>query len=264
MQTRPLASANDASPPSSPSILQMTDPVDYFDHYFEVVPATTVELQRIAFRLRFDVYTQQLHLPGFESERFPNHMEQDSYDERSPQCLLRHRTTGSWAGLVRLVLPKPGNPERPFPTEEQVGSALDTTYLTGIDRRAIGEISRLIVSPEFRKRRDDAKTAYGGSLSQTPSDKDRRRALPLPLLGLLAAVKQMSTENDILYWLAVMEPHLNRLLRTLGVDLQPIGPAVLLSGSKRFPCFGKVSDVLNRARHINPAAWSIITNHGAR
>jgi N-acyl amino acid synthase of PEP-CTERM/exosortase system len=180
-------------------------------------------------------------------------METDAYDDRSQQCLLRHRTTGEWAGLVRLVLAEPTDPGQPFPTEVQAQPSLDHNRLSSFDRREIGEISRLIVAPNFRKRRGENSTPYGSA----------GLSLPLPLLGLLAGAMRLSAKNDVKYWLAVMEPHLNRLLRRLGVELEPIGPAVSFCGT-RFPCFGEVSAVLAQAKEINPQAWSIITEVGTR
>ena len=231
----------------------ISDPVSYFDQYFEVVPANNFELQRAAYRLRFEVYCKQLRFPGFEPHRFPTAMETDCYDHRSKHCLLRHRDTGEWAGLVRLVLADPKDPDKPFPTEIQAASSLDERCLSDIDRREVGEISRLIVAPNFRKRRGEYVTPYGSA--------DPR--LPLPLLGLLAGAMRLSAENDVKYWLAVMEPHLNRLLRRLGLSLEPIGPAVSFCGT-RYPCLGEVSAVLRSAGQTNPDAWSIITTIGTR
>jgi N-acyl amino acid synthase of PEP-CTERM/exosortase system len=228
-----------------------SDPVSHFDTYFELVPADTATLKRSAFQLRFQVYSEEL---GYEDPRqFPNGLEQDLYDDRASQCLLRHRPTGEWAGVVRLILADATEPTRPFPTEVLAGPRLDGTYLTDIDRRKIGEISRLIVSKRFRRRRGEAGTAYGGT----------DLTLPLLLIGLLAGVMRMAAQNDVQYLLAILDPTLNRLLRRLGVDLTCIGPAVFLSG-ERVPCFGSIPDVLTNAKRVNPDAWSIIVSCGTR
>jgi N-acyl amino acid synthase of PEP-CTERM/exosortase system len=230
-----------------------SDSVSNFDQYFELVPANTKELQEDAFRLRFEVYCEQLNLPGFEPERFPSGLESDAHDKRSEQCLLLHRPSGDWAGVVRLVLADPAQPTEPFPTELFAGPNLDTTRLSGIDRREIGEISRLIVSKNFRRRWGEAKTAYGGTDSH----------LPLPVTGLLAGVMGMAAKNDVKHLLAILDPVLNRLLRRLGVELTRIGPPVFASG-RRVPCFGSISDVLANAEKVNPDAWSIIVGCGTR
>ena len=239
-----------------------TDAASYFDKYFELVRADTPELKRAAYQLRFTVYCQQLKLPGFEPHRFPSGLEIDAYDSHSQQCFLRHRPSGDWAGIVRLVLPHPSDPDRPFPIEAEPASPLTTDWHKDVDRQRVAEISRLIVTEQFRRRRGEATTPYGAPTVSDRSNIDRRRSLPLPLLGLLGAVHTMAAENHIDHLLAAIDPSLNRRLRALGVDLEPIGPEIFMFG-RRLPCLRSVSALFANAKRVNPDAWDVMTNRGA-
>lgn len=235
-----------------------TDAAAYFNQFFALVPANTPELQEEAYRLRFDVYSRELQCPEYSPDLFPNGLEQDAYDQRSQHYLLRHEPTGAWAGNVRLVLAEPNDSQQPFPIESEAGIFLDSRFQQGLDRKHLAEISRLIVSPHFRKRYEDKEPPYCGPAFLPRYTTERRRNLPLPMLGLFAAVMRMASENDIRYLIAVMDPILNRLLRGLGMDLRPIAPPVTICGRKRVPCFGNGEEILAKVRKVSPDAWSII------
>ena len=97
-----------------------------FDQYFEIVFANTTELQRESYRIRHQVYSEEL---GWEPPR-DSRMEMDAYDEFSHSILLRHKRTGAFVGTVRLVLPPPELPHATLPFED---NCLDSMMLDVVD-----------------------------------------------------------------------------------------------------------------------------------
>lgn len=239
---------------------QVSDFVSAFDEYFELIPVDTPALRSVAHRLRFDVYSKEIRLPGFEAWRFPDQQEIDDYDAHSVQSLLRHKPTSRWVGVVRLVLPSPSGFDKPFPVEHFAAESIDSERIATLPRHKTGEISRLILTSEFRRRRGEASTRYGNSKAIDFADR-RRRHFPHPLLGLMVGTMRMSVEHGITHWLAGMEPRLNRMLERFGLQLTAIGPEIEYHGLRR-PYLGCVSDVMENAYFTNRAVWDLLSDHG--
>ena len=231
----------------------MFDIVTYFHDHFEIVAADTPELKRETFRIRFSVFSDELHLPGFEPWHYPDGLETDAYDAHSAHCLLRYKPTASWVGTVRLILAPPLDTTAPFPVEAAAGSALDTTPFQGVNRRHIAEISRLMLSSRWRHRH-----LPDGTTSPTPTGVSTGHAqVQLPLIGLFAATMQLTVHNGITHLLAGIEPPLHHLLLRLGIELTPIGPEISYHGVRR-PYFGTVHDMVTQLQKKNPRVWQII------
>lgn len=234
-------------------------------NYFEIVPASTPELLRNVFRLRYQVYCQEGLVPGFNLVDYPDGLEHDSYDQRSLHCLLRHRPSGTCAGTVRIVLANPAQPDAPFPIETSAGERIDRKLLRDHppSRRSIVEVSRFILARQFRSRQGEWRQPDGlADVTDPPQRKPERRALPHPALGLAKAVVMMSWEQQIQYWYAGMEPRLDRRLRQFGLALRPVSPLIDHHG----PCrayWGCVPEVLAGAREQHPEIWSLLTDNGA-
>ncbi|MDH5553394.1 MAG: PEP-CTERM/exosortase system-associated acyltransferase, partial [Nitrosomonas sp.] len=76
-----------------------------------------------------------------------------------------------------------------------------------------------------------------------------------------ASVVRMCDHSDIRNWLSVMDPALNRLLSSFGLDLDPIGPTIEYHGLRQ-PYFMKVADALDKMKKKNHEAWEVVTDHG--
>ena len=72
-----------------------------FHRYFNAVAASSDELRREVYRIRYDVYCDELRFE--DPARFPDKQEIDPYDRLSLHCLLLHRTSNTFAGCVRFV-----------------------------------------------------------------------------------------------------------------------------------------------------------------
>jgi N-acyl-L-homoserine lactone synthetase len=163
---------------------------------FEVVVADTQDLREVTFALRHEVYCREF---GFEPVRADG-LERDSYDDRAHHYLLAHVPTGAWAGCVRVV-PGPG-----LPYETVFGDV-------PVDLATVphGEISRLTIARDFRRRPDHRPPAM----------------LHAALVALAAVV-----ENGLDDAVCVMEPRLAAQLSTFGIRLSRISGLVRHRGDR--------------------------------
>ncbi|QQS53684.1 MAG: PEP-CTERM/exosortase system-associated acyltransferase [Candidatus Competibacteraceae bacterium] len=243
-----------------------------FNKYFEIISADTQEHLQKCWRLRYQVYCLEAKIPGFHPEHYSEGLERDRYDEHSVHSLIVHRPSGSIAGTVRVILPMPRNLDARFPVEEYAGNAFypDNLSLKNLNRSRLGEISRLIIAPEFRMRKGEtlsklgiAESAeYPAGKGQDSGEKMQRRHFPHTILGLFIAIVRMSAKHNLTYWYAGMEPVCARLLQTFGIRFAPISPVIDYYGSCR-SYLGNISDVLKEVYRTNPEIWVLLTNDGA-
>lgn len=205
---------------------------DQFRTKFQLVVANTPELLKEVHKIRYDVYCRELN---YETpENCPSGMEQDIYDKRSIHCLLKHRSSGIYAGCVRIVLADPAHPEAPFPFENICRHSLDSDSieLTKLPRYSFCEVSRLAVRSEFRKCQESIQMhkAFSGQSSLVHEE---RKHFPLIALGLYLAGISVALEFGVDIF-AMMEPRLSRHLRRYGFPSRQIGELVEHRG-KRAP-----------------------------
>ncbi len=259
-----------------------SDLIFLFNKYFEVILADTQERLQQCWQLRYQVYCLESKVPGFYPDRYPEGLERDLYDERSVHSLLIHKPSGKIAGTVRVILPISGNSDARFPVEEFAGHLFytDKVSLMNLSRSQLGEISRLIIAPEFRARKGESLNAQGLAMNtdcfsgysrqhesylpskERSSDKnEQRRSFPHTILGLFVAIVRMSAENNLTHWYAGMEPVCARLLQAFGIRFTPISPIVDYYGSCQ-SYLGNISDVLRGIYRTNPEIWVLLTNDG--
>ncbi|MBV9385589.1 MAG: PEP-CTERM/exosortase system-associated acyltransferase [Chroococcidiopsidaceae cyanobacterium CP_BM_ER_R8_30] len=204
----------------------------HFDEHFKLVVANTPKLQAEVYKLRYKVYCQEL---GYEREEdCPNGMEQDIYDQHSIHCLLLHRKSGVYAGCVRLVLPKPNHSGTNLPFERVFGQGLQSSLkeLKHLSYDAVGEVSRLAVTAEFRKRIGETETTHGVATEQYEAKENERRYFPLIALGLYLAATGVAMELGLDSALTLMEPRLARHLRRFGIRFRQVGELVEFHGQR--------------------------------
>lgn len=210
------------------------DLVSSYRRYFQVVPAVTPALVREAQRIRFQVYCEDL---GFEdASRFPDGCEQDAFDDNARHCLLQHRPSGEYAGCVRLVLADVEKPDSPFPFEVVASKSLrrDLVDPLRMERRRFGEISRLAVKREFRRRRGEADSADGvsGLDSDGRMTPNERRTLPHIAVELYLAAASIALREGCTSVFAMMEPRLTRHMRFYGLEFEQVSDVVIHRGAR--------------------------------
>lgn len=233
-----------------------------FHNHFDVVSASTTRLLETAYRLRYQVYC--LERPYEDATAYPDQMEYDEYDLHSTHSLVKCKKTGNYAGLVRLVLPNPVNPQALLPMEKYTYAdpkrcGID---LSRVPRESIAEISRFSVSKELRLQ--STATANGSADNPPGIGEDSvssKRLLPQITLGLFAGIVRMSAEHGITHWLAVMEPTLLRFLTRYGIHFQVAGPLVDYHGVRQ-PAVAEVDKILAGIYAQRQDVWEIITDYG--
>jgi len=249
--------------PSTPDKLRdkhlANNNLDYFNEYFEMVPAFSDELKNEVYKLRYQVYCIENEF--LNSEHYPNDLEFDHFDQQSVHYLIRHRKSGDYAATTRLILPDVTNPEKLFPLEQHC-EINNFAAMQPINRAHLAEVSRFCVSKEFNKRKDDRHAlAAIGSVRLDDFTLNERRSFPHLSLALIACFIKASYENDIHYLIATMEPSFFRFVSPLGINLIKIGPLVDYHG-ERWPAMIKITDLLDCVAKKNPNILNFLTNKG--
>lgn len=237
----------------------MTTIIDVFNDYFEMVPAVSSELKEEVYKLRYQVYCIET---GFENPgQYPDGMEFDEYDSHSIHYLIRHRRSGDYAATTRLILPDALRPEKSFPLE--LHCKVDNfAVMEVVDRKHLGEASRLCVSKAFKKRKNESNTLINADCTNqdyfTPHE---RRIFPHISFSLIACLIRACRENDIHYFFGTLEPAWFRFLSSSGIHFTKIGPLIDYRGA-RWPGVIKVSDLLDGVAAKNSELWDMLTNKG--
>jgi len=211
-----------------------------FNKYFQMIPAVTEELKREVYKLRYQVYCTET---GFEDhDKFPDYLETDEYDSRSSHYLVRHRKLGIYMATTRIILP---DAEKLFPIEKH--SLIDRVdLLKTMPRSNLAELSRFCVSKELRQRKDE-------------QQQEEKRSAALLTIALFACAIRMSSQNNIHYWYAIMEPTLLRAVSMLGIHFIKVGPPVDYHGL-RIPCVIKIADLLDSIEKKDLNSWRMLTD----
>ena len=232
--------------------------IDHFNEYFEMIPATSEELKTEVYKLRYQVYCVE---NNFENpEDYPDEMEFDEYDRHSIHYLIRHRNLGIYIATTRIILSDDSNPERLFPVEAH--SRIDNVnLLKTIPRHNLAELSRFCVSKGFKRRKNERQLLTStDSDSELPYRKEVQRRSSHLTLALFACAIKMSSENNIHYWYAIMEPALMRVFSALGVHFVGIGPLVDYHGLRQ-PCVIKIDDLLDSVAKKDLNYWNMLVHN---
>jgi len=215
---------------------------DLFETHFEVVPAEQAHMLEKVFRIRHQVYCEEL---GFE----PHHadqLEQDEFDKNAIHCLLLHKPSQTYVGCVRLVLADSHAPELGFPFEQVCGRS-PRWELDQAGRKRYGEISRLAITANFRRPRNFVAAAEGLRALPDVRDEESRRLFPSIAVGLYLAVAAMGLGKGLDGVFAMMEPRLARQLSHFGIHCEQAGDAVEHRGT-RVPYFISRNSLLDNLK----------------
>ena len=196
-----------------------------FHEYFKTVPATTDALKNEVFRIRYDVYCEEL---GYEdTKQFPDKLEQDSYDPHSLHCLLWHKSSEQFAGCVRLAKTAPELNNQKLPFELTCANKIDDKIvnISQLPNGSYGEISRLAVRSAFRRRAGERNTPFG-LVPEASAEIEERRSFPLIAFGLYLAAAASGLNTGLERVFAMMEPRLARRLRIFGIEFEKIGESI--------------------------------------
>ncbi len=193
-----------------------------FSKYFRYVPALTPELAREVYRIRHQVYCEDLK---FEAVRADG-QETDPYDAHSVYGLVQNVVTKEYVGCARLILPNPRDPTQLFPVEISCASTIDRAKFdpAKLPREKVAEVSRLAVIASYRRRKGESKVPAPVSDDSFGSDKQPR--FPYIPFALYFGCAALARRCGIDHVLVLTEPRLANHFRKLGMNIQLIGEGV--------------------------------------
>ncbi len=203
-----------------------------FSQYFQIKFASTKALRQEAFKIRYGVYAEEL---GWEPLSDLG-METDECDDYAFHCLLEHKRTGAYAGCVRLVVPPVSNSSLPLPFEKSClqSARKEVIDSTKLPRGSFGEISRLAVLADFRRREKETKAPFvlKDVNPKTIYSEDERRNFPNIAMGLYLAAVSLSEICNHHGMFVMMEPRLNRRLTRFGLPFVQCGDEMDYHGKR--------------------------------
>lgn len=225
-----------------------------FRKYFRVQAASTEALRDDVYRIRHEVYCEELK---FEPER-PDRRETDDYDRHSLHCLIRTSTEpDNLVGCTRLVLTDPDDRTRLLPFERTCAATLDRSIVDPmkLQRGRIAEVSRLAVRAYYRRRRGETNTA--ATISDEDFGTQTQPRFPYIPIGLYLGAVAMAHRNNIDTLFVLTEPRLASHFAKLGVDIRQIGGAVEHRGA-RVPSMMDVQSIIKNMRFLVKPMWRVI------
>jgi N-acyl amino acid synthase of PEP-CTERM/exosortase system len=211
---------------------------------YEIVPAFTDALKDEVYRIRHQVYCEEL---AFEPRR-PDRRERDEYDAHSLHLLLRSAHSGEFIACTRIVRTRPEDPHYPLPFEKACAATLDRSIVdpAKLSRGGIGEVSRLAVLARFRKRQGEEKREAG---FMRKFGRQMHPRLPCILADLYLGTIELARLNGIDTLFVLTEERLARHLRMLGVKIQAIGTPIEHCG-RRLPSMMSASGIIDNLNFI--------------
>jgi N-acyl amino acid synthase of PEP-CTERM/exosortase system len=224
-----------------------------FSRYFTVAPATTPELEQQVYRIRHEVYCEEL---GFEARR-EDRLERDAFDAHSRHCILMTNQTYEPVGCTRLVLANPANPEALLPFERTCSDSLDRSIIdpAKLPRERIAEVSRLAVRAHYRRRRGESTQPV--PLDDSDFGTPAQPRFPYIPIGLYLGAIALALRSGVDTIFVLTEPRLAAHFAKLGVEIRQIGRPVEHRGF-RVPSVLDVPRVIETMRPITRPIWEII------
>lgn len=213
--------------------------VEDFQRYFQVNLATSEELRKQTYRIRYRVYCEEF---GYEpADAFPEGYETDDFDDRSVHCLVTHRSSGTPAGCVRLVSV---DDDQKMPMEIFCKDAIDHHKVAslGLARSTVCEVSRLAVDGAFRRRTGEKFSRFGGNIALDCSQREQRTFSLIAVSVLLAGFAAGELHGRTAFF-CMMEPFLPRMLKRSGILVASMGEETDYHGL-RAPYMATLDEIL--------------------
>lgn len=205
------------------------------------------KLMEDIYRLRYKVYCDEW---GFEKPGdHPEGIETDEYDEHSVHFAAFRKDDDSMIGTVRLIQ----SSALGLPMLKHCALDIDPSVY---NNTIVGEISRLAISKELRRRGPD-KALYDDGIRELEEEsvplsvKERRKDENAIVLGLYRCLYKESLEKGITHWYAVMARGLYLLLKKIAIIPCQIGPEVQYHGL-RAPYLLDLAKIMDYLEEKNP------------
>jgi N-acyl amino acid synthase of PEP-CTERM/exosortase system len=196
---------------------------DHFTEFLQPHVAVDQALKEEAFKIRHNVYCEEL---AFEDMR-DNGQESDEFDHQSIFSLIKHIPSETFTSCVRLVTSS--GPNELLPIEKYCMGSITNENLSPkrFNRTEIGEISRLAVKSDFRRRKADSFKGSGtGVISEISYSETELRCFPFIAIGLYMAAATMAMNTGIRHVYVMMEPRLARSMKFIGITFKQLGEPI--------------------------------------
>ncbi len=192
--------------------------VEKFDKYFELDLAKTEELKRESYKIRHEVFSNELNWTPMSEDK----LETDSFDAYSFSLLLKHKPSDLYAGTIRLVIPPNDKPNSQVPFEKYFSDVLLSNVIDhdALPRNSIAEISRLSVPDDFRRRLDENHKPF--ILNEFNTEmlwSHESRNLPVIAISLILSSIALANLNNVSHTFISMEPRFKKRLAVIGINL---------------------------------------------
>lgn len=207
-----------------PQTATTQDPVTPYFTFQQVLPGRKDDgAFRQILALRYEVYC--LECGYLSPEQFQGGLESDEYDACSAH-FTAYNLGNDVVGTLRLVQPG-AHLKFPFELHCKVSEGAKLP-----PPEECGEISRLVVRKNYRRRAGDSLSGVSREFLSDPApdvmhaeaEAGRRNNTPQILLGLYRAAYRYSLDAGVRYWYAAMEKSLAGTLARFGFLFAPVGP----------------------------------------
>lgn len=224
-----------------------------YQRYFRVVPALSAGLREEAFRIRHQVYCEDLK---YEPARGDGR-EIDEYDAQALHCLIQSVRTGEFVGCTRVIFCRRDDPHRPLPFERTCGASLDRSIVDpqAMRRERIAEVSRLAVISRYRLRRGEHKLPL--PMSEESFGTPALPRFPYIPVALYLATTELASLHGIEHMFVLTEARLATHFARLGVNVRQIGAPVEHRG-RRIPSMLDVKEILGGLNGIVRPLYNVI------
>lgn len=196
---------------------------EHFTQFLQPEFASSVELRDEVFRIRHNVYCEELAFEKVKAEG----KEQDEFDAQSIFSMIKHKPSNTYTSCVRVV--KSANETELLPIEKYCLDAIQNQELhpSNFPRQEIAEISRLAVKADFRRRKTDKfRGSAVGAINEPTYSETELRCFPFIAIGLYMAAATMSMETGVKHVYVMMEPRLARSMKFVGINFVQLGEAI--------------------------------------
>jgi N-acyl amino acid synthase of PEP-CTERM/exosortase system len=167
---------------------------DNFYKHFRIIEATDTYLLEQVYKLRYEVLCLEKEVDSFVAEKYPEGLEIDLYDQRSSHYLIYNLDSGRYVATVRMIFSDGTNDLNSFPLVKYTQADIDMPAISKLPCNQVAEISRLIITKDFRSRPRYFKFTKGAYEDYKKITRENH-LVTHPIIGLLAAILKMSSNN---------------------------------------------------------------------
>lgn len=200
---------------------------EHFTQFLQPQVATTQALREEVFRIRHNVYCEELAFEDVKDSK----QEKDEFDDQSIFSLIKHKPSSTYTSCVRIVQSE--KLEQLLPIEKYCLDSITNEELhpQRFNRKEICEISRLAVKSDFRRRKTDQFKGSGtGVIQESSYSETELRCFPFIAIGLYMAAATMVIDTGIRHVYVMMEPRLARSMKFVGIHFVQLGEPIEYHG----------------------------------